>query len=183
MFGGVTVLNEDLNLNIKKEIITLLMGPLTQVMFLLLVYVLFKNGLVTNTVFIILRKVNIFLLTFNLLPILPLDGGKLLNNILDLILPFDASHKITLVVSFIFLPCIFLFMNKLFSIFIFVFLLVKLIEEVKVHKYRLRKLLFEYKYKNYKFKKRILINKINEVKRNVGFYIYKDNIKLTERDI
>ena len=138
-------------------------------MFLLLVYVLFKNGLVTNTVFIILRKVNIFLLTFNLLPILPLDGGKLLNNILDLILPFDASHKITLVVSFIFLPCI--------------FLLVKLIEEVKVHKYRLRKLLFEYKYKNYKFKKRILINKINEVKRNVGFYIYKDNIKLTERDI
>ena len=40
MFGGVTTLNEDLNLNIYKEILLLIMGPITQILFVALLFIL-----------------------------------------------------------------------------------------------------------------------------------------------
>ena len=73
-YGGVTKFNEDINRPLKEELLILLMGPLTQIIY----YLIIIN-------FISLRNINIFryyhysILIFNLLPIYPLDGGKILN--------------------------------------------------------------------------------------------------------
>ena len=48
MFGGVTILDEELNVPIKKEIISLLMGPITQLLFFILIYGLYKEGYVSE---------------------------------------------------------------------------------------------------------------------------------------
>lgn len=152
-----------MNLNIYKELLLVIMGPLVQILFLLFMSYLYKINLINSLTYNKIYTINKLLLTFNLLPIIPLDGGKILNNILDLILPYKMSHKLTLIISFISLPLLFLIDNKLLVLVLFIYLIVNLIEEVNIHKVKLELLLLERKYKNYKFKKCIYINNINKV--------------------
>lgn len=178
MFGGVTILNEDLNLPIYKEILFLVMGPLSQILFVLLIKLLYTIGYVNALTFDKIIIINKFLLTFNLLPILPLDGGKLVNNILDYFIPYKLSHKITIIISLLFIPFIFIINNKLLGIVLIIFLLYKIYLEINNNKHKLNKLLLERKLKLYKFKKLKRINTFEEVKRNENFYIIKNNKKI-----
>lgn len=178
MFGGVTILNEDLNLPIYKEVLFLVMGPLSQILFVLLIKLLYTIGYVNALTFDKIIIINKFLLTFNLLPILPLDGGKLVNNILDYFMPYKLSHKITIIISLLFIPFIFIINNKLLGIVLIIFLLYKIYLEINNNKHKLNKLLLERKLKLYKFKKLKRINTFEEVKRNENFYIIKNNKKI-----
>lgn len=177
MFGGVTIFNEDLNLNIFKELLVVVMGPVTQIMFYILVYYLYTKGFVNVNTMKKVSKINLLLLEFNLLPILPLDGAKILNNILDLILSYDLAHKVSLVVSFLALPKVFLFDNKLIIILVVISLLMKLFEEIRCHKFRINKLLLERKLKGIKFKKTREFESLTKVKRNVTYYRFINGIK------
>ena len=76
-FGGITILDCDLNISVKKELITLLGGIVFQLLFFLLICKLKSLGLITIRLFNIIKRINIILLSFNFLPILPLDGGKI----------------------------------------------------------------------------------------------------------
>lgn len=178
MFGGITILNEDLNLPIYKEVLFLVMGPLSQILFVLLIKLLYTIGYVNALTFDKIIIINKFLLTFNLLPILPLDGGKLVNNILDYFIPYKLSHKITIIISLLFIPFIFIINNKLLGIVLIIFLLYKIYLEINNNKHKLNKLLLERKLKLYKFKKLKRINTFEEVKRNENFYIIKNNKKI-----
>lgn len=178
MFGGVTILNEDLNLPIYKEVLFLVMGPLSQILFVLLIKLLYTIGYVNALTFDKIIIINKFLLTFNLLPILPLDGGKLVNNVLDYFIPYKLSHKITIIISLLFIPFIFIINNKLLGIVLIIFLLYKIYLEINNNKHKLNRLLLERKLKLYKFKKLKRINTFEEVKRNENFYIIKNNKKI-----
>lgn len=178
MFGGVTILNEDLNLPIYKEILFLVMGPVLQILFVFLIKILYTLGYVNTLTFDKIIIINKFLLAFNLLPILPLDGGKLLNSILDYFLPYKLSHKITIIISILFIPFIFILNNKLLGILLIIFLLYKLYIEINNNKHKLNKLILERKIKLYKFKKLKRINSLEEVKRNENFYIIENNKKI-----
>lgn len=173
MFGGVTTLNEDLNLNIYKEILLIIMGPITQILFIIFLYLLSKNGLINTLTYNKFYNINILLLKFNLLPILPLDGGKLLNNILDIFISYNLSHIISIIISFISLPFIFTFDNRLLIIVLFIFLLLNLFNEISSHKFRLELLLLERNYKKYNFKRTIRINNIKNVMRNRNYIFMK----------
>ena len=172
-FGGVTVLDEDLNSSIYKEILMLVAGPLVQILFFLLLTYLNTLGIINPLTYSKISFINNALLSFNLLPILPLDGGKLVNNFLDLILSFQTSHLITIIISFISLPLLLLIDNKLFVLVLIIFLIIKLIEEISFHKYRINKLILERKIKCYRFKKTKTISSIYKIKRNEN-YILKD---------
>ena len=182
MFGGVTILDESLTIDIKKEIITLIMGPLTEIFFLLLIYTFYKNGYVSTKTWELLLNINILLLSFNLLPILPLDGGKLLNNILDLFFSYNLSHKITITISILTIPIILKYDNKIIAYLLILFLIIKNIEEINIHKYKIIKLITERKLKYHKYKKTKKINNIKNIKRNKNFTIKVGNLTLTEKD-
>lgn len=173
MFGGVTTLNEDLNLNIYKEILLLIMGPITQIIFVFFIFLLHKNNFIDTLTYTKIFNINILLLKFNLLPILPLDGGKLVNNILDIFISYNLSHIISIIISFISLPSIFTFDNRLLIIILFIFLLLNLFNEISNHKYRLELLLLERNYKKYNFKRTIKINNIKNVMRNRNYIFMK----------
>lgn len=173
MFGGVTTLNEDLNLNIYKEILLLIMGPITQIIFVFIIFLLHKNNFIDTLTYTKFFNINMLLLKFNLLPILPLDGGKLVNNILDIFISYNLSHIISIIISFISLPFIFTFDNRLLIIVLFIFLLLNLFNEISNHKYRLELLLLERNYNKYNFKRTIKINNINNVMRNKDYVIIK----------
>lgn len=177
MFGGVTIFDEDLNLNIFKELLVVVMGPVVQMLFYMLVYYLYTKGFVSVNTMKKVSTINLTLLEFNLLPILPLDGAKILNNILDLILSYDLAHKVSLAVSFLALPLVFLFDNKLIIILVVISLLVRLFEEINWHKFRINKLLLERKLKGIKFKKLREFESLTKVKRNVTYYRFINGIK------
>ena len=168
-FGGITTINEELNSPILKEILMLIAGPLTQILFYSFIVFMYKKGYININVFDKLTIINKTLLSFNLLPILPLDGGKLVNNILDLILPYQMSHTVSIIISFLSLPFLFIIDNKILVTLLFLFLLIKLTEEIKHHKERLTKLILERNFKNYKYKKTKIISNLNEVKRNENY--------------
>ncbi len=171
MFGGVTTFNESLNVSIYKELLMLLMGPISQVLFWLLIFYLYRVNLVSSLTFNKICVINKVLLSFNLLPIIPLDGGKLLNNFLNLFLNYDISHKISIIISIISLPLIFLIFNKLISIFILVFLILNIIEEITTHKYKLYYIILDRKIHNIKFNKTKNITKINKIYRNKNYIL------------
>ena len=177
MFGGVTIFDEDLNLNIFKELLVVVMGPVVQMLFYMIVYYFYTKGFVNVNTMKKVSTINLILLEFNLLPILPLDGGKILNNILDLILSYDLAHKVSLVVSFLALPLVFLFDNKLIIILVVISLLLRLFEEINWHKFRINKLLLERKLKGIKFKNVREFESLTKVKRNVTYYRFINGIK------
>lgn len=177
MFGGVTIFDEDLNLNIFKELLVVVMGPVVQMLFYMIVYYLYTKGFVSVNTMKKVSTINLILLEFNLLPILPLDGAKILNNILDLMLSYDLAHKVSLAVSFLALPLVFLFDNKLIIILVVISLLLRLFEEINWHKFRINKLLLERKLKGIKFKKIREFESLTKVKRNVTYYRFINGIK------
>lgn len=129
-FGGLTIYDSDLNLNTNKELISLLGGITFQLLFYFLVVIIHNNNLMTHNVFNIIKRINIILISFNFLPILPLDGGRLLNILLDKIFSYKLSNKLTLIVSILFLALFIMYKRTILSILLFIFLLKEIILEI-----------------------------------------------------
>ena len=84
-FGALTVFNEDLNRKLSEEALIAIMGPIFQVIF---TYLLYNLG-VQDAVYY-----SSSILCFNLLPIFPLDGSKLLNVFLNKITSFKRRENV-----------------------------------------------------------------------------------------
>lgn len=165
-FGGLTIYDSDLNLNTNKELVSLLGGITFQLLFYFLVVIIHNNNLMTHNVFNIIKRINIILISFNFLPILPLDGGRLLNILLDKIFPYKLSNKLTLIVSILFLALFIIYKRTILSILLFVFLLKEIILEINNIDNKYMTFLFERYKNNYSFKKIKRINNLNKFKRD-----------------
>lgn len=179
-FGGVTIFKEHLNKPIKEEFMILIMGPLFQILFYFFCNTLFGY----NKIF---TEYHYSLLIFNLLPIYPLDGSKLIHLLFDKIFSFKKSHLITMILSLIIIliSIIYIITNKLNLIFIFLLLLlfIKIINELKLHNEIFNKFLMERYLYNFKFKKTTTIkgNNIKKMKRDYKHLFFIHNKYLTEK--
>lgn len=165
-FGGLTIYDSDLNLNTNKELISLLGGITFQLLFYFLVVIIHNNNLITDNVFNIIKRINIILISFNFLPILPLDGGRLLNILLDKIFPYKLSNKLTLIISILFLVLFIMYKRTVLSVLLFIFLLKELLLEINNIDNKYITFLFERYKNNYSFKKIKRINNHNKFKRD-----------------
>ncbi|MBM7653025.1 M50 family metallopeptidase [Neobacillus cucumis] len=109
-FGGVAEMDEHGNRPLKEETIVVLAGPLQHVWMVALAYVLFSLQLIPEDLYHLFIQYNVMILVFNLLPVWPLDGGKLVFLLLSLKDAFPKAHQLTLLIS--------LFSLSLFSIMI-----------------------------------------------------------------
>ena len=165
-FGGLTIYDSDLNLNTNKELLSLFGGLLFQIIFYLITVILFNNNFITYNVFIIIKKINFLLISFNFLPIIPLDGGKLLNIILDKLFSYKLSNKLTIVISIIFMIIFLLSKKTLLSFLLFLFLVKEIILEMNNIENKYINFLFERYKNNYNFKKIKRITNHNKFKRD-----------------
>ncbi|MEG1558625.1 MAG: site-2 protease family protein [Bacilli bacterium] len=182
-FGGITKYNEIININIFKELLVLVAGPLFQVILTIIIYNINKYGLINENTYNIFSIINRELFIFNLLPIVPLDGSKLLSIVLQLLLPYKLSLYIIIYISIIAST-----ITVLFSPYII----------IKVCALLLCKNIYqEYKDINYKFNKFLLernlynlgkvyinksINNINRVRRCFKYNIIYNNMLYSEKD-
>ena len=160
--GGITKLHMKLNISPQKEFIILLAGPIFQWFAFFLLMILLPN----KKELIIFYHENILL--FNLLPIYPLDGGKILKILLDNIFPLQKSMKWTIRISYLtaFFFCSITNNQKLSSIVMLLFLLLLIRKEDKKKKIMYEKFLLERYLEDWNFKKSVIIGNGNEFYRN-----------------
>lgn len=170
-FGGITIFNEKINKSLKEELLIALSGPIMQV----IVFSFNSNPLII--------KYHYFLLLFNLLPIVPLDGSKILNLSLNYYLPFKLSHIITIIISFFLIIFLMFIKFNLIILLVFIFLVLKIAEEYSNHKNIFNKFLTErYLYK-FNFKRRKTIKKVDSMFRDRKHLFYINNKYQTEDEI
>ena len=174
-FGGLIKYNEKVNRALLEEFLIATNGIIVQYTF----FLIFRN-LIDYKYF---NFINYFIIIFNLLPIYPLDGSKILNVFFNIITTFKKSLLLTLIVSYItiiILSLILFDVNKL-SIFIIYFLFketTKLYNEKEVifNKFLLERNLYEFKFK---FKK--TIRNIDDMKKDYKHLFYIDGKYITEK--
>ena len=148
-YGGLTLFDKLENSSINQEIIIILAGPIFQMITYLILNIFFKYDYILNY--------HLSLLIFNLLPILTLDGGNLLNLILNMYFNYLKSFYISVVISFItiiilIIFCI-LYYNNLNLLLIIMLLIFKIVKSIKNIKYCYNKFILERYLYNFKFNK------------------------------
>lgn len=151
-FGCMTTFNNKLNSSSIEEFLILIYGPLFQVLFNMLYP--------TNY--------HYFILIFNLLPIYPLDGSKLLFLLLNKITSYYYSYVYIFVISYI--TIIILLINR----FNFINLIILLYITYDVYRYirLLPNIMYKFYYERYKYKYKYKHNNI--IIGNNKYKMYKD---------
>lgn len=166
--GGVTIFNLPVNIPLKKEFLIIIAGPIFQI----LGYFLLINF------FPFIKAYHYTLLVFNLLPIYPLDGGKLLNIICSCFWNYLVSFNITFIISIFVIIGMFFNNVKFFNLNLFLMLVLMLFKIIKIYSKRFfyyNKMLLERYLYNYNFSKIKNINNINDFYRDNLHYInFKD---------
>lgn len=173
-FGGLTKYNGLINTPLIEEFLVSISGILIQTFFYLII--------INFTDYKYFNLVHYFIIIFNLLPIYPLDGAKILNVIFNKMTSFKNSILLTVIVSYLvifFLSLILFNINKLlFMILIFLF-----IEVNKLYKEKdllFTKFLFERYTHILKLKKEKVINNVDKMKKDYRHLFYIDNKYMTE---
>lgn len=178
-FGGITIFNENINRPLKEELLIVLMGPIFQC-------IVYYIGSYFISYDLIIYNYHYAILFFNLLPIYPLDGSKIINIIFNKFLSFKKSHIVSIYLSYIILLLTgFVLYSMTFSyliILILLFLLLKVIDENKKHEFIFNRFLFERYLYQIKFKKRKVIkgDQVNKMKRDYKHLFYLNNKYHTE---
>lgn len=166
-YGGVTLFEKKENSKINEEILILIAGPFLQIITYFILSSFFSYDYI--------QTYHLTILIFNLLPILTLDGGKLLGLILNKFFNYLTSFYITVFISIVttivlFLICIFSYQNL--NLFLMsIFLLFKIIKSIKDIRYCYHKFLLERYLYDFKFNRRKVGRDIYSFYKECNHYI------------
>lgn len=152
-YGGMIKSTMLINTNSMKVLIISLGGVLSQLLLWIIIYIFYKLSIINCYYYDIFFKYNLYLILFNLIPLYPLDGFKILNSILELFISFKSSIIISLIINLVFLIIFFvyLYINRISNYIIIIFLLFSLIKYFKDLKYLIHKFYIERIIYNIKF--------------------------------
>ena len=178
-FGGLIKYEEVIDKPFIEEFLITISGPINQLLFFFLIYILYKNSLLTDHFYSIIYSYNKYILIFNLIPIIPLDGSKILNIFINKIFNFRLSYILLIYISIFILFFLFKYTN---NIFIMSYLLYEIINSLRYKNIVFNRFILEkYLYIN-NFKKIIKIDNINKMKRNKKYLLKYKNYYLNEKD-
>lgn len=157
-FGGVAEMDEHGNRPLKEEVIVIISGPLQHIWMMGAAYIAYASSLLSPELFSLFIQYNLMILIFNLLPIWPLDGGKLIFLCLSLSNAFPTAHKKALYISaaslmVFFLLTVFMMPFNINIWIVLAFLIFSLYYEWKQSRYVFMRFLLERHYgKNSEFR-------------------------------
>jgi stage IV sporulation protein FB len=98
-FGGVAEMDEHGNRSLHEEFWVIVAGPLQHFWLVGAGWLLMQGSFVSQELFTLFFQLNLMVLLFNLLPIWPLDGGKLISLLLSLKYNYLKAYEMTLISS------------------------------------------------------------------------------------
>ncbi|MFA2564778.1 MULTISPECIES: stage IV sporulation intramembrane metalloprotease SpoIVFB [Bacillus] len=152
-FGGVAELEEHGNKSLKEELVVVIAGPIQHIWMMVVGYIVFEAGWLGADLYYFFIWNNIIILAFNLLPIWPLDGGKVLFNVLSYRFPYLQAHEKMMKLSCVFFSVILVWQllwnsNNIMMWVLLIFLAVSLYQEWKQRQYSFMRFLLERYYGN-----------------------------------
>lgn len=181
-FGGITTINKLINSSILKDILIAISGVLFQYTTVLLITNIYD--FMSNTLEII-NYYNKTILIFNLLPIIPLDGSKIVEALFNKIFSYKISYYLTIIISIIFI-LLFINYNVLFSLnnyLIVGILIYNTFKYYKDFKYMFNKFLLERIMYDLPYKKIVNNTKnIKELKKERLHYFKTNNKYINEKE-
>lgn len=178
-FGGITIFREYLNRPIKEEFLITIFGPIFQILFY---FTMCLMNLDTE----IFTYYHYALLIFNLFPIFPLDGSKIVMLLFQKYFPYYLSNLCSLILSFIILFSSFVYLIFFKNLMLFIILFFLLLENLKQWRkknYIFHKFLLERYLYIFSFKKRCQINNVIDMKRDYKHLFYNKNKYITESEM
>ena len=181
-FGGCVKFDDKINRSIKEEFIILICGPIAQLLFFFFLCFLSSKGLITYRNLKLIENYNYTLLIFNLLPIYPLDGGRILNLVLNYFFPYKKSNLLVIFISVTIIFISLFFYRDINYILMGILLFTEIIIYFKRQNYLYNRLLLERYINPIRFKKfKIIDNKDSMYKDKRHIILYK-NKYITEKD-
>jgi len=126
------------NLLVLKKIIIAFAGPMINLMFII-VFIIFEKQEILNVKTEILVYMNILIFLFNMITIYPLDGGRILKNLLYIFFGKIISLKITNIISnitalvlTIIVVCMAIYLKSFLYILVLLYIWVIVIKENKI---------------------------------------------------
>lgn len=184
-YGGKTVLEDYLNRNIHQEFFIASAGVIIQFAYYLLICLLHQKYFIRTYTMELFTLYNREIIFFNLLPIYPLDGGKIISLLFQHFMPYQKANYLSIITSFLTIILFFLlplYHHNYSTVIIFSILLYYLMKFYQNRRYLYQKFLLErylYPEKNLRLKKiakitRMYRNKIHLIKKNKTYYPEKE---------
>ena len=177
-FGGITKIEKDINTNSNKELILAFAGIFMQI---ILIFIVKLFSIHDYELFL---KYNYSIMLFNLIPIIPLDGSKIINVFFCKIFPYKKALFLSFKLSVLFLILTIFYEFYYFNFLLFIWTILLILENKKEKQFLLLKFyLFlkermEHQYQfPYCYEK---INNVDRIKRDVHC-IFQN--QYTERDV
>ena len=145
---------------------------------------MYTQGIIRDYIYNLFTIYNKSILIFNILPIHPLDGSKILNLLLSKILPFNIANKLNIIISIITLIILISINYYEFNYTTFLILgiiLDNIIKYYKQLKYIFNKFLLERYIYKITYNKTKKINKIKHMYKEKYHILKENNTYITEK--
>ena len=183
-YGGIVKMNNLINTSINKELFVAISGILFQTIYYILIVFFHSQGLIRDYIFELFKTYNYSILIFNILPIHPLDGSKILNLLLSKIIPFNIANQLNIIISIITLITMISINYYEFNyttILIIGVILDNITKYYKQLKYIFNKFLLERHIYKLTYNKTKKINKLNQMYKEKYHIIKENNTYITEK--
>ena len=133
----------------------------------------------------LINSYNMMLIAFNLVPVCPLDGYKILKYLEELLIPFKHTFLLSFIISILVITMFFLFSIDTIAenTLVFMFLIISTIEEFKNKKYILNRFYLERLHHTFVFPlKAYITKKSNMYKNRHNIIIGKDEQKFLQEE-
>lgn len=186
--GGFITYDTLIDMPFYQELIISISGFMAQWLMYALIFLMYKNGYIDIKFFILMKNYHYLIFFFNLLPMYPLDGYKIMYVLLNVFFSFKFSIKMGGLISlFMIIPFMLFFYNGLNIgiLFLVFFILKKIILYLKdipylFNTFLLQKYFYKKRYKKYNYINSININKLKRQKNN---YLYNKKRYIKDTDV
>ncbi len=162
-------------LPIYKQILIIIAGPLTYFISLILIRELYLNDVISLLTYYKALASNKYILIFNLLPIYPLDGGRLVKIFCDKIFTYKNSRIVLYVISFVFMIGFVIYTKEYKQYLMYIFLVLNFVINVLSINKNWKSFLVKRYYINNKYK--------DKLHKRKDLYMYKNNYMIDKNDI
>ena len=183
-FGGITKIHDLINKDINEEILVATSGVIFQFIFYLIIVYLNHINIIRDYTLNIYTLYNNQIIFFNLMPIYPLDGSKIINLLLSKFFNYNLSNKLTIMISLIGMSLFILtssYNHNYSYIMVLSVLIIYNYKFIKQLKYIYNKFLLERYLYNISYPQIKIINNGNKMYKNNSHIIKVNNNYITEK--